>query len=233
MAEDSSTKERLLKGARKVFAKHGLTNSSIRNICTQAGVNVAAVSYHFGGKEKLYVAVLQDYIEQMNIHNPRDLDVTAASPPEDRLRAYVRSFLLQALDDGIAENDSLGKLLTQEFIEPSQYFSEIFERFCRPTHNLLLDIVRQILPGAEESTISRCASSIIGQCVLFDFARGPLSCMSPELVLRPSNIEHITDFLMSFSLGGLARIHSDLEARAGGRVVGQDPTLLMCSEGDN
>lgn len=202
------TKARLLQAGRKVFAENGLKNATIRDICSMAGANVASVNYHFGGKEKLYVAVLQDYLERENERHPRDLGVTPQSSPEDRLRAYVRSFLLQTLGDGIPENERLGKLLTQEFIEPSQYFGEIFERHCRPAHNMLLDILRRMLPKADESTISRCSESIIGQCVLFDYAKEAISRMHPDLALKASNIEHITEFIMQFSLGGIDRIRS-------------------------
>lgn len=211
--QESSTKARLLHAGRKVFAENGLKNATIRDICGMAGANVASVNYHFGGKEKLYVAVLQDYMEQENRRNPRDMGVTCASPPEDRLRAYVRSFLLQALGDGTPENERLGKLLTQEFIEPSQHFGELFERHCRPTHNLLLDIVRTALPGADETVVTRCASSIIGQCVLFDFAKEGMRRMNPALALEPGNIDEITDFIMQFSLGGLERLRGTLSAR--------------------
>lgn len=206
--QEANTKARLLQAGRKVFADNGLKNATIRDICTMAGANVASVNYHFGGKEKLYVAVLQDYIERENRRHPRDLNTTPESTPEERLRAYVRSFLLQTLGDGIVENERLGKLLTQEFIEPSQHFGEIFEQFCRPTHNLLLDIVRRMLPEAEDTAVSRCASSIIGQCVLFDFAKEAITRMDPALALKASNIEHITDFIMQFSLGGIERIRA-------------------------
>lgn len=208
MEDDSNTRERLLRGARMVFAGRGLKNATVREICAEARANVAAVSYHFGGKEKLYCAVLQDYIERENRRHPRDHGVTPDSPPEDRLRAYVRSILLQTLGGESADDERLGRLLTQEFIEPSQYFSEIFERSCRPMHKLLLDIIGKMLPETDDLTVSRCASSIIGQCVLFDLAREALSRMSPELALRASNIEQITDFIMRFSLGGVARIRA-------------------------
>lgn len=203
---ETSTKIRLLQAGRKFFAENGLQNATIRDICTMAGANVASVNYHFGSKEKLYVAVLQDYIERENARHPRDQGVTSESTPESRLRAYVRSFLLQTLGDDNPEDERLAKLLTHEFIEPSQHFGEIFERVCRPTHNLLLGIVRQLLPGAEDATIARCASSIMGQCVLFDFAKEAITRMNPELSLKASNIEYMTDFIMRFSMGGIKNI---------------------------
>jgi len=211
--QELGTKARLLQAGRKIFAEHGLENATIRDICSQAGANVAAVNYHFGGKEKLYVAVLQDYIEKENERHPRNAGVTKQSPPEERLRVYLRSFLLQTLGDGTPENERLGKLLTQEFIEPSQYFGEIFEKHCRPTHNMLLDIVRQMLPEENETVVSRCASSIIGQCVLFDVAKEAISRMNPELVLKAENMENIVDFILKFSLGGIKSLQDSRQQR--------------------
>lgn len=205
-AREINTKSRLLDAARHVFAEKGLRDATVRDICQQAGANVAAVSYHFGSKEKLYIAVLQDYLERENRLHPRDAGVTPQSPPVERLRVYVRSLLLQFLGDGDPLNERLGKLLTQEFVEPSQHFGMIFEKHCRPLHNLLLDIVRQLLPGAEESLVARCASSIIGQCVLFDFAKEAITRMNPELTLTAGNVDSFTDTIMEFSLGGLERL---------------------------
>jgi len=232
MAEDSGTKVRLLRGARKAFAEQGLKNATVRDICALAEANVAAVSYHFGGKERLYIAVLQDYIERETRRHPRDQDTTPESPSEERLRAYIRSTLLQILGGGSIDDKHLGRLLIQEFLEPSQYFGELFERHFRPIHQILLEIVRKMLPRADTLTISRCASSIVGQCVLFDFAREILSRMGPELSLQASNIEHITDFIMQFSLGGLERVRSRLEASAVGSAAGPDAGFTLGLEGD-
>lgn len=205
---DQDTKLRLLAAARLVFAEHGLKNATVREICDKAGANVAAVSYHFGGKGELYVAVLQAYMQEMHQLYPIDAGVNAQSGSAERLRAYVKSFLLQTLGDGDPVNDGLGRLLTREFIEPSSHFGELFEQHCRPTHEYLLEILRDYLPGADETTVSRAASSVIGQCVLFDFAGEAIMRMNPELALKAGNIEALTDFIMDFSLGGLDRLRS-------------------------
>lgn len=212
ISKDTGTKIRLLQAARKVFAERGLKNATVRDICDLAEANVAAVCYHFGSKEELYVAVLKDYIEKEERRHPRDQGLTPRSTPVERLRAYVRSYLLQIVGEGDPVDELLGRRLTQEIIEPSQYFGEIFDRYCRSAHDLLLDIVGLLLPGADQLTVSRCASSIIGQCVLFDFAKEAITRMTPELELKASNIESITDFIMDFSLGGIERMRSRLPA---------------------
>ena len=47
-------KIRILLAAKKLFAKQGFDGTSVRQICEEAGANVALVSYYFGGKEKVF-----------------------------------------------------------------------------------------------------------------------------------------------------------------------------------
>ncbi|OGR34645.1 MAG: hypothetical protein A2051_02200 [Desulfovibrionales bacterium GWA2_65_9] len=208
ISKDNSTRLRLLHAARKVFSEYGLKNATVRDICDLAEANVAAVSYHFGSKEELYIAVIKDHIENMERQYPRNLGVTADSTPEARLRAFVRSHLCQFVGDGDPVNELLSRRLTQEIIEPSRHFLDIFERYCTASRSLLLDIVRAFLPDSDDLTVSRCGSCIIGQCLLFDFAREAITRMSPELGLKADNLDAITDFIMGFSLGGIAAIRA-------------------------
>jgi AcrR family transcriptional regulator len=206
MLGDDSTRERLLQGAREVFAKRGLKGATVRDICSRAGANVAAVSYHFGGKEKLYAEVLRDYIAQESRRHPRDAGITPASTPEERLRAFVRSMLEGALCDGEPEDERLGKLFMQEFVEPSEHFWGVFEDACRPTLDMLMGIVRELLPGADEASVAQCASSINGQCSLYRFARETIARVNPVLALTPESLGRIAEFILQFSIGGMARV---------------------------
>ena len=57
------TKERILDAAEQLFGEHGPSDTSLRAITAAAGVNLAAVNYHFGSKEKLIEAVLSRRLE--------------------------------------------------------------------------------------------------------------------------------------------------------------------------
>src|SRR5437764_4269513 len=64
--KNSATKERILDAAEALFMEHGFEATSLRQITATAGVNLAAVNYHFGSKEELFQAVLTRRLDPMN-----------------------------------------------------------------------------------------------------------------------------------------------------------------------
>jgi AcrR family transcriptional regulator len=53
----TTTKKRILDAAEKLFARQGFHATSMRMLTKEAGVNLAAVNYHFGSKVELIKAV--------------------------------------------------------------------------------------------------------------------------------------------------------------------------------
>ena len=65
-ATSSDTKGRILDAAERLFVEHGFEATSLRSLTSAAGVNLAAVNYHFGSKEELFQAVLTRRLDPMN-----------------------------------------------------------------------------------------------------------------------------------------------------------------------
>jgi AcrR family transcriptional regulator len=65
-ARPAVTKDRILDAAEALFMEHGYEATSLRAITAAAGVNLAAVNYHFGSKEELFQAVLTRRLDPMN-----------------------------------------------------------------------------------------------------------------------------------------------------------------------
>ncbi len=61
-----ATKARILDAAETLFMEHGYEATSLRALTAAAGANLAAVNYHFGGKEALFEAVLRRRLDPMN-----------------------------------------------------------------------------------------------------------------------------------------------------------------------
>jgi len=65
-ATSADTKTRILDAAELLFMEHGFEATSLRSLTSAAGVNLAAVNYHFGSKEELFQVVLTRRLDPMN-----------------------------------------------------------------------------------------------------------------------------------------------------------------------
>lgn len=61
-----STKNKILDAADVLFADKGFNGTSLREITSQANVNLAAVNYHFGSKKELIKAVMSRYMDELS-----------------------------------------------------------------------------------------------------------------------------------------------------------------------
>jgi len=201
------TKQRILEVARGAFAEHGVKDATVRDICAKAGANMAAVHYHFGSKEKLFMAVLTELMLNDEARYPVDMGLPQDAPPQDRLRAYIRSMLYRIAGTGDPQFEKLSKLFVQELCNPSENFSGLMERFIRPQHALLVEIVRGLLPpGALERTVQLCAAEVIGHCLQFDTLRQMIRLICPDIALDKLGVEQVAQFVFTFSMAGIERM---------------------------
>ena len=87
-----STKQRILNAAEKLFADHGFAAASLRRVTADAGVNLAAVNYHFGSKESLIEEVFRRRLDELNANRIKSLEQIegqASTTLEDVLDAFA------------------------------------------------------------------------------------------------------------------------------------------------
>jgi AcrR family transcriptional regulator len=88
--DPQATRHALMTAASELFALHGYAGTTVEMIAHKAKANRALISYHFGGKRKLYLAIVRDLlstaVEQIREAAAPEL------PAEERLRRLVRSF---------------------------------------------------------------------------------------------------------------------------------------------
>lgn len=135
-----ATRLAILDAAEVLFGEAGYDATSLRTLTARARVNLAAVHYHFGGKEELAKAVLARRIAPINAERLRRLD-DAVAPASSRnptatsiLRAFVEPVLL--CKDLAAPNAMcrvFGRILVEQppFLRPflKQQFGEVARRF--------------------------------------------------------------------------------------------------------
>lgn len=204
--DTTDTRRRLLEAAGEVFAENGYRAATIRDICKRAGANIAAVNYHFGDKGRLYAEVLT-YAHRCSLEKyPPSLGLaeSAAAPiaAEERLAAFVRSFMLRILDEGRPAWH--GKLMLREMAEPTAALDSLVEESIRPNLNLIRGIVTDLLGGAAtEDDIRVCASSVVAQCLFYYHCRPVITRLYPRQSYAADEIGRLADHITRFSLGGL------------------------------
>ena len=169
-SEPIGTKGRILEAAGKVFAESGFRRATVREICRRAGVNIAAVNYHFRDKTGLYSATLRHWHGERFRKYPSDPATDPSQPPEKRLAAFIGQFLSRILDEG--EGSLFGRLMAWEFIEPTEGLDLAVKEGIRPVFNILAGIIRELVGGDEPECVVRlCSASIVGQCLYFQHGR--------------------------------------------------------------
>jgi AcrR family transcriptional regulator len=90
-----TTKDKLMDAAEKLFARRGFYGSSLRDITTAAGVDLALVNYHFGSKKQLLIAVIERRGAVLNEERLRRLADArlSAAPGAPSTEAVVGAFL--------------------------------------------------------------------------------------------------------------------------------------------
>ena len=96
MEAQDPTKVRLIEAAGEEFAGKGFDAARIRAICERAGANVAAVNYHFGDKEQLYVADGSGCPSLWHGCSAKRIAVMPPAPAE-QLRCFIHHFLSRVL----------------------------------------------------------------------------------------------------------------------------------------
>jgi AcrR family transcriptional regulator len=200
MSTFDPTKARLLEAAGEEFAEKGFDGATVRSICNRAGANIAAVNYHFGDKEQLYLQAIFE-AARCGVEMPSNEDFFA-SPPAEQLRRFIRFFLTGIL--AIDESSGWHKnLMLREMLRPTQASERLVQEVIRPRFERLLQVIGRISPGVDARKLHVTAFSIIGQCLHYKMAR-PITerLVGPE-EYASLDLDYLTDHITAFSLAAL------------------------------
>jgi len=198
--DDQETRQRLLEAAQRLFAERGFENVTVRDICSEAGANVAAVNYYFRDKWGLYLEVIQ-----VNIAFSKQMSDLAhnAGPdksPEERLRHYIRTVLQHIFREGQCWQ---GRLMAREMTDPTPGLDLIFEQAIRPNSARVATLVAEMMGlPATDPRVSLCVGSI--QTQIFGLANPVAMRFIPSFT--PEVIDAIARHVAEFSLGGIQAV---------------------------
>jgi AcrR family transcriptional regulator len=198
----SDTKKRIIETAGNIFAELGFQDTTVREICKQAGVNIAAINYHFGDKKGLYLAVLKYGKDAAFQRHPLDIMPNESSSPEDRLKDFVSRFIGRVKECHEGEFPWVRKLIAHELLRPTEGLDMVAEEGIKPIFRVLSAIVRGILGrDAAEDTINLCCASVVSQSLFFFYAQPMIKRLFPGKDYTDTKV--IADHITRFSLNAI------------------------------
>lgn len=200
---DTETRHRLLSAAAELFAEHGFSHVTIRQICQAAQTNVAAVNYHFRDKLGLYKEVVQMVADAIHRQKVDVMDVAEPQPPEERLRTYIRLTLHHLLDPH--EESWMEKLVARETIDPTPAIDLIIEKGIRPTVERNGRMMAELLGvPLSDPRVWQCFLSVQGQCLFYKVSMPVSMRMAPPgFKYTPEVIDALAEHVYQFSLAGI------------------------------
>ena len=202
--DSDTTRERIADAAGEIFAERGFDGTTIRDICQRAGANVAAVNYYFGDKQRLYVeAVCQAHrwrMEQFPL--PPWSEGTSA---ETKLADFVETFVrrVRSGPDGTWHS----KLMMREMANPTNACAELVQSSIRPQFEILLAILRELMPAdATHDELRLTAFSIVGQCLFYHFADPVIRNLLSAEEYSSFDVERLAKHITAFSLASISHV---------------------------
>jgi TetR/AcrR family transcriptional regulator, regulator of cefoperazone and chloramphenicol sensitivity len=207
-ASEENTRDKILSAAGEVFAEQGFEGATIRAITERAGVNVAAVNYHFRDKAELYTRVVLDACSARAAYRAayREAMAEAVDSPEERFRSLTYRFLEYLLDP--ARPNWKRRLMAREMANPTTALDELVDKNIRPLRDdFLLPTLRELTGGCfSRRQLSYFASSIMGQCLYFLQSRPIIERLNPDFKIGKSEIAEIAEHITRFSLAAIAEL---------------------------
>ena len=201
---DEETRERLLKVAERLFAERGFKEVTVREICSEAAANVAAVNYHFGDKLALYREVLQGAIRAMRDATEAARQAGAGQTADEKLRRYIALFLRRLLAPG---QETIHKLIEREIGSPTPALDDLVEQGVRPRMEYLSGVIAEMMAcDPSDRRVLLCVMSVQSQSLMYA-RRNPIAeRLGFSAGRSPAEIDEAARHIAEFSIAGIRGI---------------------------
>jgi AcrR family transcriptional regulator len=201
------TRESILDAAERLFARDGYAGATLRAITRAAGANLAAVQYHFGGKEALYREVFVRRIRPMNLARARALDAVesrleaGAIPLRTLLEILFRPIadLIETAGSGV---HPFVRVMARNLVEPPPFMEKVVLAEFGPAFARFAPHLLRALPHLDRAALLWRARFVIGAANV-TFGRMQLVERRLRELGAPTDGETILRQLVAFAEAGL------------------------------
>ncbi|WP_269759402.1 TetR/AcrR family transcriptional regulator [Variovorax sp. E3] len=157
--DGNTTRLHILETAGQLFAAQGFAQTTSKEICTRAGTNMAAINYHFGGRDGLYEAVLIEAHKQLVSLD----ELMALSQVSNDPRLKLQAFLTHMVEMSAQPKAPWGfRVVLREALSPSSALPVLIQRAVLPKAKLLR--ASSARSWACLTTTPRCSAACCSRC---------------------------------------------------------------------
>jgi AcrR family transcriptional regulator len=217
MTSDDSLDIRLIKAGIDLFGRHGFDSTSTRAIAVAAGAQMSAITYHFGGKDGLYLACARYIAEQMRDRlAPALADCDAIQGHDDSaaarqaIMALIGGVVTVMMRDDVA---LIARFVVREQMNPTPAFTTLYEGVMADVITRVSGLMQRISPQPLPEEAARVRTiALMGQVFAFRFARAVLMAATgwetagdrETDIVRAIVLDHSSAILAALERGGAA-----------------------------
>ena len=209
------TRNRILDTALTLFSEGGYDKVSVRDIARAAQVNLASISYHFGGKPGLYRAALTE-----PLGTARD-DIPLFDQPHFSLRESLTGLFQGLLQPHTSDPraQQCVRLHLREMLDATGVWAEQVQNDFRPAHEALLRVLQRHLQVTEvDDDLIYLSMGITGLAIHLHLTRDVADALRPGLLADEHHVRRWGERLVDQALALV-----DAEAQRRGRPLSPCP----------
>ena len=218
----SDTVERILDVAEILFAEKGFAETSLRLITSKAGVNLAAVNYHFGSKKSLIQAVFSRFLGPLCISLDEELQRrSAADQPAWTVELRLDVLVQQTLAVKPRSGNDLSifmRLLGLAFSQSQGHLRRYLNDMYGPVFHRYMLLLRQAAPEVQPIELFWRVHFMIGAAAFSMSGLKALRAIAETEYQVHMTTEQVLRLMVPFLAAGL-RAESVIDA------VGMQPVL--------
>jgi TetR/AcrR family transcriptional regulator, regulator of cefoperazone and chloramphenicol sensitivity len=207
------TRRALVEAALRLFAEKGYEGASTREIAQAASANIGSIAYHFGGKDRLYLACADHIVDTMGAIAGDALKGDQPMPPGMPFETLLQAAIERMVAFIVAREEAgeIVQFVLRELQHPTPALDAIYSGVFEPVHKRLCMVWEHVTGEPAESDRTKITVfTLLGQVLYFRIAR--------EAVRRRMGWDAIgqdeADAIAAVAKDNLAAI---ISARRGGR----------------
>ncbi len=212
------TKSRILDAAERLFGEQGVPGTSIRAVTVEAGVNVAAVHYHFGSKDALLRALVARRVAPVNQERLRLLDEAEgrsgggeAPPVEELVEAFLRPVF-----EGAQADPHVRRIATILHSEPLEVVRPLVIEVFGEVATRFIAALARVLPHLQPNEVALRFQFAVGVMVHVVSGRAGIDLLPGEWGPAPSDGDLVREIVGFVTAGLLAPATASESGRSAG-----------------